>query len=126
MPGRGSRRLPGAILPARDELVGVLVNDALALLAALGIDQITTTAGKRRRRSLRWPRWPGSRRTRPMDRTALDGRWQMSPGQVAKAPVISTVVPAGSVHHPHRRCIVQLGDHEPPAVHLGLNLDHRL
>ena len=55
---------------ARDELVSVLVNDALALLAALDVERSPRPAGSRPKRSRCW-RWsPGRTWSRPRGRTA--------------------------------------------------------
>lgn len=58
---------------ARDELVSQLVTDALALLAALDLDQVTAAGARRPRRSLCSPWSPGRMWSRPRGRTAPTG-----------------------------------------------------
>lgn len=46
MPVRGNLRSPGTTPAAREDLVSQLVTDALALLAAVDVDQLSAAGGK--------------------------------------------------------------------------------
>ena len=77
---------------ARDELVSVLVNDALALLAALEVDQITATGGKPAE-AVALLALVAGQDVEPADGSdGTDGRWRIA-RKVAEDRVISTVDP---------------------------------
>jgi transposase len=77
---------------ARDELVSVLVNDALALLAALDVEQITATGGKPAE-AIALLALVAGQDVEPADGSdGTDGRWRIA-RKVAEDRMISTVDP---------------------------------
>ena len=84
---------------AREELVSALVNDALALLAALDVDAITA-AGGRAAEAVALLALVAGQDVEPADGSdGTDGRWRIA-RQVASDRVISTVDP--DARHAHK------------------------
>lgn len=84
---------------ARDELVSALVGDALALLAALDIEQITTAGGKAAEAVALLALIAGQDVEPAEDSDGTDGRWRIA-RKTAPDRVISTIDP--DTRHAHK------------------------
>ena len=91
-PSRGSRRSPGTTRPPATTLVSQLVNDALALLAALEVETITAAGGKAAEAVAILALVAGQDVEPAEGSDGTDGRWRIA-RKVAPDRMISTVDP---------------------------------
>ena len=98
-PRPGSRGSPGTTTAARDELVTALVNDALALLAALDVEAIERAGGKPAEAVALLALVAGQDVEPAEGSDGTDGRWRIA-RKTAPDRVISTVDP--DARHAHK------------------------
>ena len=90
---------------AREELVSALVGDALAVLAALDVDAISTAGGKPAEALALLALVAGQDVEPAEDSDGTDGRWRIA-RRTAPDRVISTVDPeARHAHKTRERCV---------------------